>query len=83
MKFTKNGYLNMRTMNYTKSTDELPKEFTPVWVRINASRPRKMYRLDRMFYYYNARLNRNGNFTSIGENVLWRYCAISDQVLDS
>lgn len=57
-----------------KSTDELPKEATPVWVRINGHRPRKMYRLDRVFYYYNKELNRNGNFTSIGENVLWRYC---------
>ena len=32
--------------DYTKSTDQLPKEATPVWVRICGCRPRKMYRTD-------------------------------------
>lgn len=61
-------------MNYTKSTEELPKEAIPLWVRVNGHRPRKMFRLHRKFYYHNKELNRNGNYASIGENVLWRYC---------
>ena len=59
---------------YTKSTEKLPKEATPVWVRICGRRPRKMYRLGTMFFYYNKVLDRNGNFSSIGDNLLWRYC---------
>ena len=60
--------------DYTKSTDELPKEVTPVWVRICGHRPRKMYRMGKMFFFYNRELERNGNFCSIGDSVLWRYC---------
>lgn len=60
--------------DYIKSTDELPKEATPVWVRICGRRPRKMYRLGKRFFYYNEELFRNGNFSGIGDNVLWRYC---------
>lgn len=60
--------------DYIKSTDQLPKEATPVWVRICGCRPRKMYRLGKEFFYYNKELFRNGNFSSIGDNVLWRYC---------
>lgn len=60
--------------DYIKSTDELPKEATPVWVRICGSRPRKMYLLGKRFFYYNQELFRNGNHSSIGDNVLWRYC---------
>lgn len=60
--------------DYIKSTDELPKEATPVWVRICGRRPRKMYRLAKWFFYYDKALDRNGNFSSIGDNVLWRYC---------
>lgn len=60
--------------DYIKSTDELPKEATPVWVRICGRRPRKMYRLGKKFFYYNQELFRNGNFSGIVDNVLWRYC---------
>ena len=60
--------------DYIKATDELPKEFTPVWVRIGGRRPRKMYRVGKTFFYYNKVLYRNGNYSSIGESVLWRYC---------
>lgn len=59
-------------MKYIKATDSLPKECTPVWVRINGSRPRKMYLLYHTFYYYNKMLNMM--YCGIGENVLWRYC---------
>ena len=59
---------------YIKSTDELPKENTLVWVRIAGCRPRKMYRTGKYFWYCNKELFRNGNFSSIGDNVLWRYC---------
>lgn len=60
--------------DYVKSTEKLPKEATPLWVRICGHRPRKMYRLGTMFFYYNKVLERNGNFASIGDNVIWRYC---------
>ena len=60
--------------DYIKSTDELPKELAPVWVRICGRRPRKMYRIGDRFYYYNKELSRNGNFSGISESVLWRYC---------
>ena len=60
--------------DYIKSTDQLPKEATPVWVRICGCRPRKMYRLGKRFFYCNKELFRNGNYSSIGDNVLWRYC---------
>ena len=60
--------------DYIKSTDLLPKEATPVWVRISGARPRKMYLLGNKFFYYNEELFSNGNFSSIGDNVLWRYC---------
>lgn len=60
--------------DYVKSTEELPKEATPLWVRICGNRPRKMYRLGTMFFYYNKVLDRNGNFSSVGDNLLWRYC---------
>jgi hypothetical protein len=60
--------------DYKKATDELPKELTPVWVRVMGHRSRKMYRIHNTFYYYNKVLNRNGNYCSIGESVLWRYC---------
>ena len=60
--------------DYIKSTDELQEEATPVWVRICGSRPRKMYLLGKRFFYYNQELFRNGNHSSIGDNVLWRYC---------
>ena len=60
--------------DYIKSTDQLPKEATPVWVRICGCRPRKMYRLGKKFFYYNKELFRNGNYSSISDNVLWRYC---------
>ena len=60
--------------DYIKSTDKLPKEKTPVWVRICGCRPRKMYRRGKRFFYCNTELFRNGNFSSIGDNVLWRYC---------
>ena len=60
--------------DYIKSTDQLPKEATPVWVRISGARPRKMYRIRDRFFYYNQELFRNGNYSSIGDNVLWRYC---------
>ena len=59
---------------YIKATDSLPEENTPVWVRICGRRPRKMYRINKWFWYYNEQLARNGNYCSIGENVLWRYC---------
>ena len=58
---------------YIKSTDELPKEFTPVWVRVYGGRPRKMYLIGRIFYYCNQKLSKNGNYSSIGERVLWKY----------
>ena len=61
-------------INYTKSTDILPEELTPVWVRIWGARPRKMYRVGDRFYYYNKQLNDNGNYCGISENVLWKYC---------
>ena len=60
--------------DYIKSTNQLPKEATPVWVRICGSRPRRMYRLGRRFFYCNKEFFCNGNFSSIGDNVLWRYC---------
>ena len=59
---------------YTKSTEKLPKEATPVWVRVCGCRPRKMYRIGNIFIYYNKQLNMNGNYSDIGDNVLWRYC---------
>lgn len=58
--------------DYIKSIDELPAEFTPVWVRVMGGRPRKMYRVHHTFYYYNKLLS--ANYCSIGESVLWRYC---------
>ena len=60
--------------DYVKSTEELPKELAPVWVRICGHRPRKMYRIGNTFIYYNKQLNMNGNYSGIGDNVLWRYC---------
>jgi len=60
--------------DYVKSTDELPAENTPVWVRICGHRPRKMYRIGERFFYYNRELELNYCFCSISENVLWRYC---------
>ncbi len=60
--------------DYIKSTDHLPKEATPVWVRICGCRPRKMYRIRDRFFYYNKDLFRNGNYSGFGDNVLWRYC---------
>lgn len=60
--------------NYIKSTDQLPKEVTPVWARICGCRPRKMYLLGKTFFYYNQEFSRNGNYSSIGDDVLWRYC---------
>jgi hypothetical protein len=60
-------------MDYKKATDYLPTELTPVWVRVMGHRPRKMYRIQKTFYYYNKVLDRNGNYCSIGESVLWRY----------
>ena len=60
--------------DYIKSTDQLPKEATPVWVRICGRRPRKMFRLGERFFYYNEELFHNANFSSIGDEVLWRYC---------
>ena len=57
---------------YIKSTDRLPKEFTPVWVRVEGSRPRKMYLMYKTFYYYNKELR--NMYCSIGDNVIWRYC---------
>ena len=60
--------------DYIKATEELPKEFTPVWVRIWGRSPRKMYRVGKTFFYYNKELSRNGNYSSISDNVLWRYC---------
>ena len=59
---------------YTKSTDELPEENVALWVRICGARPRKMFRLDKWFFYYNKELFNNGNIAGIGEGVLWRYC---------
>lgn len=59
---------------YIKAIDELPKENVPVWVRICGMRPRKMYRIGDRFFYCNKELFRNGNYSSIGEKVLWRYC---------
>ena len=59
---------------YVKSTDALPIEGKPVWVRICGCRPRKMYRLSKWFFYYNKELDHNGNYAGIGDNVLWRYC---------
>lgn len=59
---------------YTKSTEKLPEEAKPVWVRINGKKPRKMYRLCKWFFYYNKELFLNGNFSGISDNVLWRYC---------
>lgn len=56
--------------DYIKSTDQLPKEAIPIWVRICGRRPRKMYRLGKWFFYYNKELFRNGNISSIGESVL-------------
>lgn len=64
----------MAQTEYIKSTDELPKELALVWVRIGGRRPRKMYRIGQYFWYCNKELFRNGNFSSIGENVIWRYC---------
>lgn len=58
--------------DYIKATDELPTEFTPVWVRICGHRARKMYRVGNTFFYYNKELSRN--YSSISEHVLWRYC---------
>ena len=60
-------------MDYVKSTCSLPKEFTPVWVRILGGRPRKMYRVYNTFYYYNKKLHENGNYCGISEHVLWKY----------
>lgn len=60
--------------DYIKSTDELPKEHTPVWVTIWGKRPRKMYRIGDTFYYYNKVLDQNGNRCGISEHVLWKYC---------
>lgn len=62
------------TSEYIKSTLELPKELTPVWVCVCGRRPMKMYRLGNLFYYYNKKLNKNGNYSSIGDKVLWKYC---------
>lgn len=60
--------------DYIKSTDKLPEENITVWVRICERRARKMYRIGDRFFYCNKMLFNNGNFTSIGESVLWRYC---------
>lgn len=57
---------------YIKSTDRLPKELIPVWVRVGGRRPRKMYLLHHTFYYYNKELSHM--YCSIGDNVIWRYC---------
>lgn len=64
----------MTQTEYVKSTENLPKELAPVWVRVSGRRPRKMYLLGKWFFYYNKVLDRNGNYCSIGDNVLWRYC---------
>lgn len=69
--------LNFNTVSmtdYTKATDNLPTEITPVWVRVNGCRPRKMYRVNNWFFYYNEQLDRNGNYCGISKNVLWKYC---------
>jgi hypothetical protein len=63
----------MKQTQYIKSTDELPKDLIPIWVRVNGSRPMKMYRLGQTFWYYNKLFSRNGNYCGIGDNVLWRY----------
>lgn len=60
--------------DYIKSTEQLPKEATPVWVRICGCRPRKMYRMGKKFFYCNKELFLNGNYSNISDNVLWRYC---------
>lgn len=64
----------MAQAQYIKSTDKLPEELVSVWVCINGCRPRKMYRVWRFFYYRNKELNKSGMYSSIGDNVLWRYC---------
>lgn len=64
----------MAQTQYIKSTDELPKELALVWVRIAGHRPRKMYRIGRYFWYCNKELDKSGMYSSIGDNVLWRYC---------
>lgn len=59
---------------YKKSTEELPSEFTPVWVRINGRRPRKMFLCGDTFFYYNEELCAAGLYSSIGKGVIWKYC---------
>lgn len=63
----------MAQAQYIKSTDELPKEHALVWIRIEGWRPRKMYRIGRYFWYCNKELYKSGMYSSIGDNVLWRY----------
>ena len=62
------------TSEYIKSTIELPKELTPVWVRVCGRRPMKMYRNGNRFLYCNKTLHKNGNYASVSERVLWKYC---------
>ena len=61
------------TKEYKKSTEELPKELKPVWARVCAHRPRKMYRVGNTFFYYNKMLS--NMYATIGiSEILWRYC---------
>jgi hypothetical protein len=59
--------------DYKKSTAVLPDEFVKVWVIICGRRPKKMYRIGNRFHYVDKILHNNGNYSSIGDKVLWSY----------
>ena len=67
------------THEYIKSTLALPKEYVTVWVRVCGKRPMKMYLSGNRFLYCNKILHKNGNYASISDNVLWKYCKINEQ----
>ena len=60
-------------LEYAKVTDNLPKEFVPVWCCVCGHRPRKMYRVGNTFFYFNKMLSTNYATIGISE-ILWRYC---------
>lgn len=58
---------------YICSTEKLPDIFEEVWIRVNASRPRKAYLCGDIFEYCNRSLYNAGVHCGIGDNVYWKY----------
>jgi len=59
---------------YICSADETPDIRKPVWLRVNATRPRKCYFNGYFFDYVNKELSKM--YCSVGENVYWKYCKV-------